>query len=279
MNKNRKSKLVLFSVIGLAAVSIGTVGFATWMVGVQKKEETLTVTALVDNTKNSSVYLEAVVKNSPVKVAETSIYPTGKSQPWDIVTASTEADADITVDPNALQFEFTTLQYSYGNDATVPTKLTIELLAGESDNTANKVSMNKVGRTGDSNSSWRYLKFKHEYTLSTSEETNLAQNKLKVTEVNQDGKSFKKFTVDNKIFTLEWGSYFNGTNPVSYYNSLSKTNIHDNGAVTDKVSAMFTLADQAYAEIAQMNKALTESSPTLTVKVTIEWVLENFYEK
>ena len=271
MNKNRKSKLVLFSVIGLAAVSIGTVGFATWVVGVQKKTESLTVTALVDNTKNSSVYLEAVVEDSPVKVAETSIYPTSgsKTKAWDIVTASTESNAAITVDPNALQFKFTTLQYSYGNDATVPSKLTIELLEGESDNTANKVTTNEVGRTGDSNSSWRYLKFKHEYTLNTSE-TNLAENKLKVTEVNQDGKSFKKFTVDNKIFTLEWGSYFNDTNPVSYYNSLSKTNIHDKAEVTDKVSAIFTLADQTYAEIAQMNKALTEGSPTLTVKVTIE---------
>lgn len=271
MNKNRKSKLVLFSVIGLAAVSIGTVGFATWMVGVQKKEETLTVTALVDNTKNSSVYLEAVVEDSPVKVAETSIYPTSgsKTNAWDIVTASTESGTAITVDANALQFKFTTLQYSYGNDAIVPTKLTIELLEGESDNTANKVSLNEVKRTGDSNSSWRYLKFKHEYTLNTSE-TNLADNKLKVTGASESGKSFKKFTVDNKIFTLEWGSYFNNTNPVSYYNSLSKTNIYDNGAVTDKVSAMFTLADQAYAEIAQMKKALTEGSPKLTVKVTIE---------
>lgn len=271
MNKNRKSKLVLFSVIGLAAVSIGTVGFATWVVGVQKKTESLTVTASVDNTKNSSVYLEAVVENSPVKVAETSIYPTAESQPnkWDIVTASTESGAVITVDPNALQFKFTTLQYSYGNDATVPSKLTIELLEGESDNTANKVSMNKVGRTGDSNSSWRYLKFKHEYTLNTSE-TNLAENKLKVTDASESGKSFKKFTVDNKIFTLEWGSYFNDTNPVSYYNSLSENNIYNKDDEPDKVYTMFTLADQAYAEIAQMKKALTEDSPTLTVKVTIE---------
>ena len=40
--------------------------------------------------------------------------------------------------------------------------------------------------------------------------------------------------------------------------------------IKDKVSAMFTLADQAYAEIAQMKKALTVDSPKLTVKVTIE---------
>ena len=70
MNKNRKSKLVLFSVIGLAAVSIGTVGFATWVVGVQKTEASLTVKALVDDTTNSSLYLDAVASDEPVKIAE-----------------------------------------------------------------------------------------------------------------------------------------------------------------------------------------------------------------
>ena len=37
MKKNTKSKIVLFSVIGLAAISIGTVGFATWVTGLDKK--------------------------------------------------------------------------------------------------------------------------------------------------------------------------------------------------------------------------------------------------
>ena len=80
MNKNRKSKVVLLSVLGLAAISIGTVGFATWVVGVQHKTESLTVTALVDNTKNSSVYLEAATDGNPVKIAEKAVYPeTGKA--------------------------------------------------------------------------------------------------------------------------------------------------------------------------------------------------------
>lgn len=269
MNKNKKSKIVLFSVIGLAAVSIGTVGFATWVVGVQHKTESLTVTALVDNTKNSSVYLEAVTDGNPVKIAEKAVYPEAGStaNAWDIVTASKEDGASITVDENALQFKFTTLQYSYGNDATVPSKLTIELLSGESDNEANKVTMNNVGRSGTG--SWRYLKFAHEYTLSTTEATDLASNKLKVTDASVEGKSFKKYTVDNTVFTLEWGSYFNNLSPVSYYNGLSKA-IYENAEVTDRVSSMFTLADNAYAEIAQMKKALTEGSVKLTVKVSIK---------
>ena len=33
--KKNKSKIVLFSVIGLTAISIGTVGFATWITGIK----------------------------------------------------------------------------------------------------------------------------------------------------------------------------------------------------------------------------------------------------
>ena len=43
MKKNTKSKIVLFSVIGLAAISIGTVGFATWVTGLDKKSAALAI--------------------------------------------------------------------------------------------------------------------------------------------------------------------------------------------------------------------------------------------
>ena len=114
MNKNRKSKLVLFSVIGLAAVSIGTVGFATWVVGVQKTETSLTVKALVDDTTNSSLYLDAVASTESVKIAEKVAYPgSGTKQPYDVITTVTESNPSdsITVDENALNFSFTKLQF------------------------------------------------------------------------------------------------------------------------------------------------------------------------
>ena len=268
MNKNRKSKLVLFSVIGLAAVSIGTVGFATWVVGVQHKTESLTVTALVDNTKNSSVYLEAATDGNPVKIAEKAVYPeTGSTaKDWDIVTASTENGASITVDPDALQFKFNTLKYSYGNDATVPTQLSIKLLYGESENVANLVSFNEVGRSG---ASWRYLEFEHVYTLVTDGETDLENNKLKINDISDSSKSYRTFEVVNKVFTLEWGSYFGNTNPVAFYNSLSKK-IWEDDLVVDKTSELFDLADKAYSEITRMNSVLTTGSPKLTVEVSIQ---------
>ena len=60
MNKNKKSKFVLFSVIGLAAVSIGTVGFATWITGIESKTHAETLTVTVDNSKNTTCIVEEI---------------------------------------------------------------------------------------------------------------------------------------------------------------------------------------------------------------------------
>ena len=68
MKKSQKSKIVLCSILGLAAISIGSVGFATWLVGVNKTTETLTVQAVVDNSQNDSIYLDVVTTQEKVKV-------------------------------------------------------------------------------------------------------------------------------------------------------------------------------------------------------------------
>ena len=273
MNKNRKSKLVLFSVIGLAAVSIGTVGFATWVVGVQKTETSLTVKALVDDTTNSSLYLDAVASEAPVKIAEKVAYPSsGEKQPYDVITTVTESSPSdgITVDADALKFSFTKLQFSIGEAATMPTKLKIELLKGVDENVANKVSSenNKLGSSLRGGTSWNYLSFDYTYTLSTTLDTNLIdENKvLKIIESPETGKSYKTYVIENKTFTFDWGSFFNSKSPVNYYNGLAET-IWD-GESTNKVEKLFNLADSAHAEIKQMKTALTAENVVLNVKLS-----------
>ena len=274
MNKNRKSKLVLFSVIGLAAVSIGTVGFATWVVGVQKTETSLTVKALVDDTTNSSLYLDAVASDEPVKIAEKEAYPgSGTKQPYDVITTETESGPTdgITVDADALKFSFTKLQFSIGEVATMPQKLRITLLNGETENEANKVAAenNKLGSSLRSGTSWNYLSFDYEYTLSKLSDTDLSgENKvLKITESSETGKSYKTYKIENKTFTFDWGSFFDSKSPVKYYNGLAKT-IY-NGESSNKVEELFNLADSAHAEISQMKTALTAGSVVLNVKLSL----------
>lgn len=59
MKKSRKSKIVLLSVLGLATVSLATVGFASWVISgvteVKDQNITATVGAVVDNTLTAAI--------------------------------------------------------------------------------------------------------------------------------------------------------------------------------------------------------------------------------
>ena len=248
MNKNRKSKLVLFSVIGLAAVSIGTVGFATWMVGVQKKEETLTVNALVDNTVNSSIYLEASITNNKIIVAEETEYVKGGegSRATDIVFASKKEGEAFTVNEHALEFTFSTLQFSKGDTVEFPRQLKLELM--ESTNNTLSTEDSKVGRAGEG--PWTYLQLSQTINLTSASYTE---------DDTVTGKSYKTYKLTQTTYSLEWGSFFGNNSPVKYYNDLAATG---NKSVDD----LFRLSDNVYTEINNMNTKLTGD---LTVKVSI----------
>ncbi len=70
MKNNKKSKIVLFSVIGLAAISIGTVGFATWITGIVDKEESSNISVTVDASKNTTCILEVNQTDSAIHLGE-----------------------------------------------------------------------------------------------------------------------------------------------------------------------------------------------------------------
>ena len=104
MKKSQKSKIVLCSILGLAAISIGSVGFATWLVGVNKTEETLTVNAVVDNSQNDSIYLDVVTTQEKFVVAESEAHTklTGEI----VGTQANSGKGAITFDANSLAFKF-----------------------------------------------------------------------------------------------------------------------------------------------------------------------------
>lgn len=249
MKKNKKSKLVLFSVIGLAAISIGTVGFATWMVGVQKKEETLTISASVDNTLNNSIYLEAEITNKDVIVAESAEHVKSKDTPsTDIVFASKKDGEAFTVNENALKFTFSKLQFSKGTSVAFPTQLKLELQTS-ANNTVSSTG-NLTGRVGAE--SWTYLKLDKTIGITSSMYTR---------DETVTDKSYETYKFSTITYSFEWGTFFgnDGKSPVQYYNALAATG---NRSVAD----LFELSDKVYSEISTMKSTLTGN---LTVKVSI----------
>ncbi|MDD7288055.1 MAG: hypothetical protein PUG89_10500 [Succinivibrio sp.] len=251
MNKNKKSKLVLFSVLGLAAISIGTVGFATWAVGVQRKEASLTLTAVVDNTVNDSVILEATINSSKQFIVADKIEVNKNN---DEIIGTSKGEGTVGYSPDALKFSFETLQYSVGRSVTsLPQKMIIELVEDIETNAKNYVAAegNKIGttfRTND-NAPWTYLKFKQEITLDSASYTV------------QNYDSYDTYVINTKDYVMSFGSFFNNKNSIcEYYNGLSYS------ALT--ASDIFKLTNNIKAELDTMKTVL--SSGSLTVKVTIQ---------
>ena len=255
MNKNKKSKVVLLSVIGLAAISIGTVGFATWMVGVEKKSESLTFTANVDNTLNESIYLEAVASSNEIIVAEKVEHTKANTDILGAKVDSPLGEGNVTVNANALQFTFATLKYSVGNGATKPTKLHLKLAtATDTINACNVVTTSALTgeRTGNK---WSYLAYDKTFTIDGNGVDSIA-----TTKTSED--SYTVYDFGTKTFTLNWGDFFGSNSPVTYYNTISAKEGYSSA------SAKFTLADNVSKELTAMKTAL--KGKQLTIDVSLE---------
>ena len=272
MNKNKKSKIVLFSVIGLAAVSIGTVGFATWVVGVQRTEVGLQLSAKVDDTQNKSIMIEAEIDtNYTFKVAETEEHNSITNNDL-VVTGNSGTNTSIGFDSNAMKFQFSKLQFSCGDAATKPTKLTLKLATSDGANSFNTVTVNKLGSSERAGDSWTYLSL--DYTLTLDYD---GDDKNVTARARTGSESYTTYTFNTKTFDMHWGTFFGNasyatnTSPLEYYNSISNKKEGENGPyVYDTPSELFTLADNIHSEISTMNSVLNNSSNTLKILVKVE---------
>ena len=282
MKKSQKSKIVLCSILGLAAISIGSVGFATWLVGVNKKTETLTVEALVDNSVNDSQYIEISVANNTFHVAETATIVRDDTH---IVGASakTEGGSELGVQTDALQFTINDFTVLIGKGVTnKPTKVVLELTA--SDNTFNTINGTKdliktcrytsgsestpIGpRSGES---FTYLTYKEEFSLSDSAYFS--------NDVESASNSYYTYTFkdEKKVRQMSWGSFYSYVptgestattgSPATYYNALYTKYTTNPNSMSAK--ERFDFADKINQEITALNSTFT-TNHSLKIKATL----------
>lgn len=269
----KKKKIVLTSVLALAGVSLATVGFATWVVGLQKQTEDLTVNAIVDNSENQAIYLEAVTDSKKVEVAEKVAYT--ELQNNEIVKA--QNGGSVAISDKTLQFTFTTLQYSVGNNVKEtenPNHITFELLTTDECNIVKKANclMDDKYRTAatdtDGKSQYHYLQFKEEFNLVTE---GTGKN-VTLDESVSTTATYKTYKVDKVTYTLNWGDFFGNADmnttasPREFYNAKSVSKAAGLKASEIK-SELFADADKANTELQKMKEAL--EGGTLSVKVSL----------
>ena len=249
------NKKVLKIVCGFAVVSLGTVGFSAWIVGLQQSETSSETTINVDTVTNDTQYLSASSANQKIVIAETSV-PESNSG---IITAKDLSKEDpssgLTIDGNALKFSFDSINVLLSEKTQTDNNFTgvkIEL-----DDTANsflETTVNDVGRSGSE--SWSYLTFTP-VTLTFAKNFTLVkpgndEYTLNTSTINGEAK-------DTTKLSLDWGTYFNGESPVTYYNSIDRSG--------KDTSELITLIKNVNSELSSMNSTL--NGKKITFKLSL----------
>ena len=264
----KRNKIITFSVSTLAVLSVCTVGFATWLVGVQNTSEDVKVTATVDDITNQSVFLSAKISEG-IKLAEAA--GTGSEAGEYKIIEATQGSNN-TADENYLGFEFSELKLTMSEDNfdDKPDAIKISLpvySAGTVDfNQANTVTTNEFSQDGKrEGASWSYVSFT-EVTLDLTKEN------FTITD-SSTADGFKEYTIidEKNDFTFAWGTFFeNDTledkSPVNFYNSLytdADFEVGGSHAGEDKFKVLLDASQKATKELEAMKTNLKE----LTLKV------------
>lgn len=263
------NKKMLISLISIATVALGSVGFATWIIGVQKKTTDVgNLKVETDEVKNNSIFLTASLPdNATIAFGETNDKP---------VTDGKLANLDKYLKAeNAMKFDFKSIQYKVGKEVTnKPAKLKMELVTSTDKNASNYVTTDKnkfeTIRTG---ANFQYVYYYEEVELKTGEGGNVTLNE---TDPNIYIYTFNDAAL--KGHTFRWGSFFgnnfvNGTlqgtdakeySPLTYYNEVICKDV-----LADYFEKLTDYASKATAEVKEMKNTLEATSTIFTITLTL----------
>lgn len=265
------NKKMLISLISIATVALGSVGFATWIIGVQKTStDAGNLKVETDDVKNNSIFLTASLPaNATIAFGETSNnnVTNGKLANLDVYTKAV----------NAMKFDFLSIQYKVGKEveeAKKPAKLKMELATSDTKNASNYVTSGKNKftdiRTGEN---FQYVYYYEVIDLNSEVDGNVTKDST--TDANIEIYTLKDAALKNHTF--KWGSFFGnnftdgklatGTieySPLTYYNNFICKEVD-----ADNFETLTDYASKATAEIKQMKKDLEATDATFTITLTL----------
>lgn len=266
LKKNKKSLLV--GVCALAGVAVTSVGFATWVFGIENRNAQTEYKVFVDNVENDTVYLTiGKIANAKINIGESVAHPkTGD----DII--GTKAGEGTTLVANAMEFKIPDIQIKIGKSVvTKPTTLSINLLAA--DNTFNKVTLKHEDYFKRSAGDYNYVKYTRDITLdfTSGASANMKEEGSTESYFNYKFAGSKEGSTDF-VDTLKWGTFFGNADetannsPVTYYNSREIiTESMDDEA---KFNAKLEASSKAYEEVSAMHQAL--DGKTFIFKISLK---------
>lgn len=268
----KTSKIIAFTACGVALVSLVSVGFATWFVGVQQKNQDVTMNLTVDTIENNTCFLTAKLADDKVKIGEN--VKVDKTEADDILGVG-DGSTGIVLDENAMKFTFSEISLKLGKRSdggttvTKPSEVKISLTnvknSSDHDDVTNYNEVgaagNKLGYKDDSskyrpdlsdNKKWTYLAFEKTLSIGTD---------LILDDDAEDSATYETYVLSGETLACElgWGTFFGSQKPSTYYNDLFEGETNINKLTSGALNVATELSD--------MSTALSGKNLTLTVAV------------
>ena len=247
IKKSSRRKWVVGGVAFFGSIALLTTGFATWVVGVNDNDESSTVNVNVETTENASVSF-------------TMTYASGES-----------ADNTITIDePKPYTFEGNKIINPGEGESKFDFTVTFESVnitigrAAQKDKNYDGIEFaitganNEIQSDGNklkearSGSSWTYLAAPATKTF----------DELKLAKTDEEGTSVITWTGSKVAIAFDWGTFFGGDSPCTYYNTLY------NGGNLSSIGNDNAIVDAIYSEMSAMEAAFT-TTKTITLTATL----------
>ena len=246
MNKFNKGKLLGVVAASLSAVSLMGVGFATWIIGIQKTDVEQNITITADTVEYKSLKV-AVVFEGELKLAETgTTKDTSKNFGYDgngKGNLEVKAHFTFTFGKDFKEADFTELC----------SKINFTIIPASGTYKDNKVEKGNAF-TRDDNATAEYTYF------AAPAAVGITWGDIHFSTTSDENALTKVSNVVDKPVTFTWGTLFGNTNPMAYYNEQLK----DVGE-----AAKETYMQNAYKELKAMNEKYTAGSQ---IKMKMELV-------
>lgn len=238
MNKFNKGKLLGIVAASLSAVSLMGVGFATWIIGIQKTEGDTSISITADDVKYKSLIVSAEFSNNLI-LRETSEKPSGENNYF---TYDGEK-GNLTI---AVKFTFT-IGKDYTADAFNADFNKITFAFAEGNTVNNNVAPTDVHTRGTATSGLTYFELPD--AISTG---------ITYTELNfrKETDITLKATLDTTI-VFKWGSLFGNTSPISGIGTSPMTYYNNTISNIAEENAKVQYMQNAYKELDAMHTKYT----------------------
>lgn len=262
MKNNKKKKIILGSCVGLALVSLCSVGFATWLVGMNKESAETNITNIqFDAVSSQTKYVDIVGASGDTLTIVDSVTSNEDGNNNIVLQGESKTDLNVALEKFELAYSEKGTFKSLNLNASIDGVKT-GLPAYTTETT------DVFGRNTDTNYYYIKLDMFSETSTATYTETTITYDsttKLK-SDFNANTEpidGFEYYTIKDTSKTLKftWGNMFEGKAPIEYYQGKL------NGA--KDIETKLKMLNAIDEELTAMNEAFKNKTIKITVTLDV----------